>query len=515
MSLTEITELTEMIDVLPPEEQAELRKLVTKGFPLWLPVKGPQLQAWNSQADILLFGGSGGGGKSDILLGLALTVHKKSLVFRREATQAEGLIDRVAEILHTRDGFNAQKLIWHIGAQRKLEFGSCKDPGDEIKWMGRPHDFLAFDQLEHFLEKQFRFLLGWNRTTKKNIRCRVVATANPPTTEEGRWIIGYWGPWLDNKHPHPAKPGELRWYTTIEGKDTEMPDGKPFKDKLGHPITPRSRTFIPSSVYDNPFLMATGYDSILASMPEPLRSQMLEGDFTAGMEDPRWQLIPTAHVEAAQARWKEYGMQGEMTSMGVDVARGGRDKTIISTRYGNWYAPLVSLPGVQTPDGWSVGSEVFKVRRDHAPIHVDVIGVGGSVVDHLRKNLNWNEVVAINGAEQATIGATDKMSGKLNFRNKRAELWWRFREALDPKTGVSPPIALPPDPELKADLCAPIWKLTTSIEIQIESKEEIEKRIGRSPDKGDAVVYCSVQTTKSGGFGGKSEIRRRGTWRSM
>ena len=55
---------------------------------------------------------------------------------------------------------------------------------------------------------------------------------------------------------------------------------------------------------------------------------------------------------------------------------------------------------------------------------------------------------------------------------------WKFREALDPNSGLD--IALPPDPELMADLAAPTWELTTR-GIQIELKEKIIKRLGRSP----------------------------------
>jgi hypothetical protein len=58
-------------------------------------------------------------------------------------------------------------------------------------------------------------------------------------------------------------------------------------------ITPVSRTFIPSRVTDNYFYVKSGYIATLQSMPEPLRSQMLEGDFNAGVEDDEWQVIPT------------------------------------------------------------------------------------------------------------------------------------------------------------------------------------------------------------------------------
>jgi len=311
---------------------------------------------------------------SDLLLGLALTQHKRSIVFRREATQTVGLVDRLAEILGTRDGLNSQQLIWRLH-DRQIEFGSCKDPGDETRWQGRAHDGCFFDEICNFLEHQFRFLCTWLRTTIQGQRCRIVCTGNPPVNEDGRWVISYWGPWLDPKHPHPAEPGELRWYTTIDGKDVEVPNGNAIRVK-GVMVKPMSRTFIPSKVQDNPFLMGTNYEAVLQALPEPLRSQMLEGNFQAGIRDSEWQVIPTAWVDEAQARWKEDGKKGAMDSVGVDPARGGSDRFVISTRYGVWYSPLICYPGIKTPDGATGAGLVITALKDGAPIHVDVIGIG-------------------------------------------------------------------------------------------------------------------------------------------
>ena len=74
-----------------------------------------------------------------------------------------------------------------------------------------------------------------------------------------------------------------------------------------------------------------------------------------------------------------------------------------------------------------------------------------------------------------------------SFANKRSELWWQFREALDPVTGDA--IALPPDRRLAAQLAAPTWTLRGSA-IVIESKEDIYKRLGTSTDDADAVVLA-------------------------
>ena len=79
--------------------------------------------------------------------------------------------------------------------------------------------------------------------------------------------------------------------------------------------------------------------------------------------------------------------------------------------------------------------------------------------------------------------------GQLRFRNKRAEMYWRMREALDPDNPE--PIYLPPDAELKADICAVRYKVVTMGKvsaIQIRSKDEIREVLGRSPDKGDSVA---------------------------
>jgi len=505
---SQIAKLAQVWDFVEEKDKQDVLNILRYDLPRWTPIVGAQQEAYDSEADILYFGGAAGGSKSDLLLGLALNRHQKSIIFRREATQTVALVDRLAEILGTREGWNGQHLIWRI-PRGQIEFGSCQNLGDEQKWQGRPHDLLAFDEITHFLEIQFRFLTTWLRSTNPQQRCRIVCTGNPPTTEEGRWVIQYWRPWLDDHYPNPAKPGELRWFTTVDGKDVEVKDGQPFTHN-GVLLKPLSRTFIPSKVQDNPFLMGTNYEATLQALPEPLRSQMLQGDFKAGMEDSVWQVIPTGWVDAAMKRWVPEGKKGKMDAAGVDVARGGKDKTIVATRYGMWFDQFKTFPGTATPDGPSVAGIVVSVIRDGAPVHVDVIGPGGSVVDHLRgANVH---TVDINGAEAPPPGAVDRATGRLKFKNMRAWLWWKMREALDPKLGEN--LALPVDSELKADLCSALWKMTTT-GIQIESKEDIIKRLGRSPDKGDAAVYCLVDTPKRHpSYDNWRDRAKRGTWRT-
>ena len=484
------------MESLNPQQLQEVTDLVTEHTGIWEPLPGPQSDAYYSPADILFYGGSAGGGKSDLILGLSATQHTESIIYRREATQLVGLIQRMTSILGSRDGYNGQDKIWNFTTdiERRLEFGSCKTAGDEIKYQGRPHSLKAFDEITHFLESQFRFLMGWKRTVNEHERQRVVCTGNPPTDSDGEWVIKYWGPWLDPKHPNPAEPGELRWYVTFKnGQEHEVSDGTPIPDPSdgGEMVQPLSRTFIPSDVEDNPFLMETGYKATLQALPEPLRSQMLDGDFTAGIDDDPWQVLPTEWVEAAMQRWipKHEFNAGEMDSMGVDVARGGRDNTVIATRYGGWFDELQIHPGQSTPNGQAVASLAVMNLRDAAPVHVDVIGVGASAYDHLVENNI--QAVAVNNSEGSSY--VDR-SGKLKMVNKRAEIYWQLREALDPRSDSY--IALPDDSELKADLCAPRWKLTAR-GVQIESKEDLIKRIGRSPDRADAVTLANIVTPKA------------------
>jgi len=444
----------------------------------------PQERAFHCEADELFFGGQAGGGKSWLLLGLALTAHMRSIIYRREFPQLRDLISSAAELIGERGRFNENLHIWRdLPGDRMLEFGAVHNAQDVQKYKGRAHDLKGYDEVGDFLESQYVFLNAWLRTPIPGQRTRVVATGNPPTTAEGQWVVKRWGAWLDPQHTNPAEPGELRWYARIDGDEREVgPGAFVWKDEL---IEPKSRTFIPASVWDNPYYATTGYPQQLQGLPEPLRSQLLYGDFTIGLVADPWQVIPAEWVEAAMARWTSDPPTGApLLCVGLDVARGGDDMTVAMTRVGPWFSMPNKTPGKETPDGPSVLARIAREMGYQIPVHVDVIGVGGSVYDHLRAA--GVDAKPVNFAESS--GAADR-SGNLRFRNLRAELWWRAREALDPAFGLR--LALPPDPELRADLVAPRWKATPQ-GIQIESKDDIQERIGRSTDCGDAFVMALI-----------------------
>lgn len=449
----------------------------------WTPNPGPQTQALHTRADILLYGGAAGGGKSAVLIGTAALHHRRSAIFRRESTEVDGLVDYSREVLAGRGSFNGTDKEWSLDDGRSIKFGGMAQPDDWRKYAGRARDFMGFDEAGEFLEEQVASIIAWNRTATPGQRCRVVLASNPPRGAEGAWLIDWFAPWLDPLFSNPAVPGELRWTIMVGGK-TQWVDGPGTYDVAGEPYMALSRTFIPAKLVDNPFNNTPEYRARLTSLPEPLRSQLLYGDFLAGKQDHERQVIPSAWIEAAQARWKPGRPQGRsMLAIGVDVAQGGADETVLSPLYGTWFAEQVVRPGVETKDGPSVAALVVQHMRDRCQVTIDLTGGwGGSARDHLRHNGVEALGVVFSGAS-----AERTIDQRFGFLNIRSQLWWRFREALDPSTHEQ--VALPPDRKLAAELAAPTWTLRGD-RILIEAKEDIRKRLGSSTDRADGAILA-------------------------
>ena len=457
----------------------------------WFPLPGPQSLAFLSPADELFFGGKAGAGKSDLLVGLGMTCHRKTLFLRRQATQLQEVNSRIHELLRPGDRY---KHVGHGGLLttldgRTVELTGCDNEVDKQKFKGRAHDLKAWDEVVDFPESVYTFVNGWNRTTVAGQRCRVVCASNPPTTAEGEWVIRRWSAWLDPSSGRRAAPGELRWYTTVGDEEVECGDGSPVVHD-GMEYLPRSRTFIPGDMLD--LLKATGYQNTLATLPEPLRSIYLKGDFSASGQDDRWQLVPTRWVVDAQKRWHERKAAAvgpaSLTRLGVDVAMQGRDWTVIAVLTdGVTVGPLIKRKGVDTPDGQSVVSLMLAAGSSECQTNVDAIGIGKSAVD-VAKMMGLSTVQPVVVSESTKW--TDPRVKLIRFANVRSAMMWNVRSMLDPEGG--PPetrLALPPDRDLLADLVAPRYELRTS-GIAVESKDDIRERLGRSTDAGDAVALA-------------------------
>ena len=184
-----LDELIGRLDTLPESEREATTKAAigVTGLPKWKPIPGPQTDAYFCAADVLLYGGQAAGGKSDLIAGLALVEHKRSLIMRRQYTDLGAMIERVREIDGTYDGFNgAPPPRLRTADGRLIDFGAAAKLGDERHWQGQPHDFLGIDEAVHWLEAQVRFLMGWVRSTEKGQRTRTVFATNPPDSATTR-----------------------------------------------------------------------------------------------------------------------------------------------------------------------------------------------------------------------------------------------------------------------------------------------------------------------------------------
>lgn len=184
-------------------------------------------------------------------------------------------------------------------------------------------------------------------------------------------------------------------------------------------------------------------------------------------------LISLAWVENAQKQWSR--REGLPLSAGADIARFGSDETIITCIYANGHA---STEHVARGQDTMTTAGAIKALWDTgiARLAVDDGGVGGGVTDRLRE-----QGVLVQAIENGSR-ATDEE----RFTNRRAELWWTVREhlragdlALDPK-----------DRRLAADLTNIKYGYDSRGRIKLESKDDVKKRLGRSPDRGDALTLA-------------------------
>lgn len=191
------------------------------------------------------------------------------------------------------------------------------------------------------------------------------------------------------------------------------------------------------------------------------------GDFPEIGDDT---LISPKWIEAAQARTLE---PGPRTVLGVDVARFGADRTILSLVQG----PVMRIIGdhskLRTTE---TTGKVVAAKREHMAdaIHVDGVGVGSGVVDELLEL--GHDVVDM----QSGAAAVDRE----HFANARAEWWWALRQRFEDGDADIDPA----DDELAAQLGAMRFKYTARGQVLIESKDDMRKRGLPSPDRGDALM---------------------------
>lgn len=481
-----LDDLMSRVTALPPAEQAEFVRRTNRDTASLkiVPNVGPQTMAYLSTADIIGYGGAGGSGKTHLSLAKAINPnqHQRSIIFRRESTQTDGMIASAKDVVGADARYNGSDLEFTWPDQRNLKFAGLPQIDDWRKHAGRERDLMVFDEAAEFLEVQVSSLLAWNRGPEDQ-HCQVILPSNPPRSADGAWYKIWFAPWLDIGFKNPAKPGEIRWAIYRRG-ETIWVDGPDPILIDGELVYPKSRTFIPGRLEDNPYRDTLEYRASLQALPDVLSRQMLYGDFDAGAVDDAWQTIPTQWVKDAMRRWKPNHPVGvPMCAIGADIAQGGADQTVLAPRHDGWFAPLIVAKGEDTPDGKSAAGMVVKHRRDGAHVVVDLGGGwGGDCLAHLIANsIEAKGYMGVKTTSQRTEDRT------LKITNTRSLAYWRFREALDPSQPDGSPIMLPDDVLLLQELCAPTYAVTTH-GIAVEAKDKVCARIGRSPDRADAVV---------------------------
>ena len=328
------------------------------------PQVGPQSAFVASQADIVIYGGAAGGGKSyGLLIDPLRHVYNKlfgGVVFRRTSVQIRnqgGLWDESMAIYpyfqaKPRESF----LEWRFPSGMAMGFANLEHEKDVLNYQGSQMPWIGFDELTHFSEFQFFYMLSRNRSTS-GVKSRIRATCNP---DPDSWVKDFIRWWLDDEgeYARPERSGVIRWFIRLDEKviwaNTPQEIFAVYGD--GPEIQPKSFTFIPSKLEDNQILMRSDpqYLGNLLAMSRVDRLRLKEGNWkvrpAAGMIFQRgWfpvvDQVPGGWIQAVRF-WDRAATKPSEANKDPDYTRG-----LLLYRYPNNRWCVVDLKSMRDTPG--------------------------------------------------------------------------------------------------------------------------------------------------------------------
>lgn len=201
-------------------------------------------------------------------------------------------------------------------------------------------------------------------------------------------------------------------------------------------------------------------------------------------------LIPYEWIELANKRWELYNETSSIPvgqkRCGVDVAGMGRDSSVMCNRVNNYVYEFDAHQSAGKADHMHVAGVVANaiLNDEQMLVFIDTIGEGAGVYSRLVE-LGYEGNVTSSKNGYSAAGLHD-ITGQYTFANMRAYTYWALRDWLNPRNGYNP--CLPPDDLLAQELTDTHWFFQSDGAICIEKKDEIKKRLRRSPDRADALA---------------------------
>lgn len=202
-------------------------------------------------------------------------------------------------------------------------------------------------------------------------------------------------------------------------------------------------------------------------------------------------LIPDNWIKTAV---EQSGLGGEKKQAGLDVARFGRDSSVYCYREGSNVKRIESIQKMDTMQvvGWTME---FLDEDKPEYVAVDVIGIGAGVYDRLEELLPLADDYSCEPVPVNVGESPSDSDAKEKFYNYRAQIYWNLRNLFKTGPDGKSQISIPDEPDLIRELQQIKYKFSSERKIRIEDKEDMKKRIGRSPDKADALALAFAPDT--------------------